>query len=159
EKINQQGDSNLLGVYKTNDSGLNWQRIFPSVPDFLGTQGGYNNVIAVSPTNPQVVFVAGAGTGPNHGVQHVFMTADGGNTFLDIGTAGNPPAGPHTDSHAGTFDSTGRFLLGSDGGIFRLSPPSQTLTPTTPVTALTWVSLSGNSLANPNITALNTLQF
>src|SRR5207244_8334754 len=53
EKVNQQGDSNLLGVYKTNDSGLNWQRIFPSVPDFMGTQGGYNNVIAVSPTNPQ----------------------------------------------------------------------------------------------------------
>jgi hypothetical protein len=159
EKFQPSGASNLLGVYRSNDSGLNWQRIFVGVPDFFGQQGDYNNVVAVSPTNPQVVFVAGAGNGANQGTNHIFMSADGGTTFLDISTAGTPGAGPHTDSHAGAFDSTGRLLLGSDGGIFRLSPPSQTLTPTTQVGSLTWVSLSGNSLSNPTITGLNTLQF
>ncbi|HTK76960.1 MAG TPA: SdrD B-like domain-containing protein, partial [Gemmataceae bacterium] len=151
--------SNLLGVYKTNDSGINWQRILVGIPDFLGGQGAFNNVIAVSPTNPQVLFVAGAGVGNLQGTQHVFMSADGGATFLDIGTAGTPPAGPHTDSHVGVFDAQGRLLLGTDGGIFRLSPPSQTLTPTTAVGSLTWVSLNGNNLSSPTITALNTLQF
>ena len=64
------GDSagGFLGVYKTSDSGVNWQRVLARttlangvpVGNFFNTQGDYDNTVTVSPTNPNVVIVGGA---------------------------------------------------------------------------------------------------
>jgi hypothetical protein len=135
----------LLGVYKTTDSGFNWQRIM-STPNFLGTQANYDNMIAVSPFDPNICIVGGQ--------TQVLITRDGGlfgdASWTDISAING--FGPHVDHHAGVFDSNGDFLNGNDGGIHKLIAPASP-------TAANWVSLNGNNLSNPTVTALNTVQF
>src|SRR5207253_2256808 len=111
----------LLGLYKSTDSGTNWQKLI-NCPNYLGApsnaQGGYDNVVTVSPFNPNIAIMAGDGQGAFQSMQLVIMTTDGGQTFTDIGV-GAGPTSPHTDFHAGAFDSTGAYLGGNDGGLFK----------------------------------------
>jgi hypothetical protein len=104
-------------LLKSSDSGATWNNISPP-GNYLGQQGWYDNVAAISPTDPNVIFVAGVGYGSNH----IFETRDGGTSWTDLtsDTAGNSP---HTDSHAMAFDANGKLLLGNDGGIWRLDNP------------------------------------
>jgi hypothetical protein len=147
---NLQGGGGLLGVYKTTDAGTNWQRLGTPpnyVLDYMNGAGSYTNVIAVSPTNVNIVIVGGTGLGPIGNSQGVLETTNGGATFADITTT-NGTSG-HTGDHAGVFDSLGNFLMGTNGGLFKL---------TTGITAH-WVSLNGSSTSNPNVTALDTIQY
>jgi hypothetical protein len=156
------GDEVLLTVEKTTDGGVNWTRLGTPpnfVANYLGTQGGYDNVVQVSPTNPNEVIFAGQSSGGFQGVQNlggILLSTDGGATFTDINTAGSAANGnqtsPHTDDHAGVFDSNGDFLLGCDGGLFEYTFGATLATSA-------WVSLNGTSTSNPTITALDTIQF
>ena len=144
------GNQVLVGVYKTTDGGVNWQRLGTPpnyVPDFLGTQGGYDNVIVVSPTNPNEVILAGDGTGAVQATGAVLLTTNGGATFTDITTANG--TSPHTDDHAGEFDSNGNFLMGCDGGFVKYTFGAKPK----------WSSLNGTNTSSPTVTALNTIQF
>jgi hypothetical protein len=144
------GDEVLLGVYKTTDGGSNWRKLGTPpnfVPNYLGTQGGYDNVIIVSPTDPNEVIMAGDGNGPSQATGAVLLTTDGGNTFTDITTANG--TSPHTDDHAGQFDSNGNFIMGCDGGLVKYTFGA----------APRWSSLNGTNTSNPTVTALNTIQF
>ncbi len=139
--------NNLLGVYRSNDAGLNWVKL-TQAPDYLGTQASYDNTIAVSPTDPNVLYLGGQ-------TQCVLSTnANAADptavTFTDVSTIAGK--GPHVDHHAAVFDSRGNVLDGDDGGIFRMS-----FNPSGAPAA--WVSLNGNGAQNPTITALNTVQF
>ena len=60
------------------------------------------------------------------------------------GTDGN---GPHADHHGIGFDANGKLLVGTDGGLWRLTNPA--------VGSIQWTNLNGNV---PNA-ALNTIQF
>lgn len=64
------GQTNHSRIYKSTNSGVNWDNVYNDSPsDFLNTshigsdntQGWYNNVIAVSPTDPNVVVAGGVG--------------------------------------------------------------------------------------------------
>ncbi len=100
----------LVGLYKSTDFGERWLRM-PNAPSYAGGSAWYSNCIAVSPTNPNVVFVGGFST---------FRTLDGGETWEDNtkSYAGGPV---HPDHHSFTFSPTepGTLYLCTDGGAFR----------------------------------------
>jgi hypothetical protein len=137
----------LLGVYRSNDSGTNWSRIF-AAPNFLGNQADYDNTINVSPFNPNVVFIAGQ--------TQIFQSqnANAANplniTWTDVTNVNG--TGTHPDNHSSAFDSNGNFLIGNDGGPWKLTLQGFT-------TPVSWSSLSGNSASNPVVSGLNTIQF
>ncbi len=152
------GKSRYLATYKSSDSGVNWTNLV-NAPDYMGSQGDYDLAIIVSPTNPNVVIATGVGSGFEQSVNLVVMSNDGGITWRD-GISGTGAAlGPHTDSHALAFDASGRLLIGTDGGMFRLNNatlPAPTLIPPFNGAIPNWVSLNG-AINVPG--ALNTIQF
>jgi photosystem II stability/assembly factor-like uncharacterized protein len=117
----------LLGFYKTTDGGTNWTRL-TSTPDYCTPICGYANVIAVQPTNPNVVFAGGGFT------TTLVRSLDGGSTWATLQSAQNFGF-LHADMHALAFFPDGNTLyLGNDGGAYV----------TTQITA-----------SNPSFTALN----
>jgi photosystem II stability/assembly factor-like uncharacterized protein len=111
------------GVFRSLDGGNSWSqdlgaKILPNA--WVGS-------IKTSPTDPDVVFIALAGTGHSH----VFRSEDGGLTWLDIDKARLPDAActaialPRADSM--------RVYVSSDAGVFVSSDRGDT-----------WQRLSGN---------------
>ena len=101
----------LLGFYKTTDGATNWMRL-NSTPDYCTPQCGYDNVIAVQPTNPNVVFAGGAFT------TTLVRSLDGGTTWTTLQSAQNFGF-LHADMHALAFFPNGNTLyLGNDGGAY-----------------------------------------
>jgi photosystem II stability/assembly factor-like uncharacterized protein len=110
------GQTNHSRIYKSTNSGVNWTNVYNDDPsDFLNTshfgadntQGWYNNVLAVSPTDPNVVVAGGVG---------IVRTTNGGTSWYYINTYA---VGPHPDQHALAFDpsSPSRVYIGNDGGV------------------------------------------
>lgn len=155
--------SNYLATYKTTDSGVNWTNLV-NAPDYMKDQGDYDVAIVVSPTNPNVVFAGGDGQGAQQSTQLVVVTNDGGLTWRDAIAGSGATLGPHTDIHAMAYDKSGRLLVGSDGGMFRLNNATLSapaLAPPFGGVAPNWVSLNGSApgSVNPAGGALNTIQF
>ena len=126
------GDGTL---WRTTDSGATWSMmgspppslacangvcvpIPPFVTNFctemFSAQCGYDNVIAVDPTDPSIIFVGG---------QDLWVTFDGGASWTDVGGYGGQSlAGGniHADQHAVAFSPADhqRIFAGTDGGIW-----------------------------------------
>ncbi len=103
----------LLGLYVTRDGGANWTKL--KVPDYfrepgkpIAAQGDYDNVLAVSPTNPNVLFAGGV---------KLLSTRNGGATWTNLTSSYSL----HTDQHALVFAS-GTLYIGNDGGVYALGP-------------------------------------
>lgn len=103
----------LLGLYASRDGGASWRKL--RVKDYLrepGTpiaaQGDYDNVLAVSPTDPNVVYAGGV---------DLVASANGGRTWQDL----TDHYYLHTDQHALTF-SQGTLYIGNDGGVYAVQP-------------------------------------
>ncbi|MCA9751467.1 MAG: T9SS type A sorting domain-containing protein, partial [Gemmatimonadetes bacterium] len=93
--------SSLRGVYRTTDGGVTWTDVSPH--EFLWGQGWYNNTIAVSPTDPDLVLAGGG---------ELLRSTDGGATW----TGANDPA-LHADFHACEWSADGtQVWVGHDGG-------------------------------------------
>jgi SdrD B-like domain/FG-GAP-like repeat/FG-GAP repeat len=152
------GKSRYLATYRTTDSGVNWTNLV-NAPDYMRDQADYDLAIIVSPTNPNVVIAAGDGGGPNQNTGLVVTSNDGGTTWRDLIAGSGATLGPHTDVHALAFDKSGRLLLGSDGGMFRLNNatlPAPQFIPPYGGAIPNWVSLNG---AKNVAGGLNTIQF
>ncbi|NOX61372.1 MAG: hypothetical protein GXP42_05430 [Chloroflexi bacterium] len=127
-------------IYKTTDGGQSWT-LLQNAPNYCSSQCGYDNIIAVHPTNANIVYIGGnlIGGDPWRGVVH--KTTDGGQTWQDLtpGTANNKMV--HPDMHAITFKpgNPNEVWIGNDGGVFRSTDGGQT-----------WEHVNAN---------LNTLQF
>jgi uncharacterized repeat protein (TIGR01451 family) len=146
-------NGHLYSLERSTDGGATWNNITANLngDDYLadpytGGQGGYDNVIEIDPTNPNVVFAAGDVHDQTNFVEGgIVESQDGGLTWTDgtthpdinTGTAGNN--GPHSDYHALAFDADGRLVVGNDGGVWRLD--SNALTPTPDIL---WTDLNGN---------------
>lgn len=79
------------------------------------TQGSYNMVLAVHPTNPNLIIIGGV---------ELYRSTDGMTTPLDAGDGnivGGSVENSHTDQHIVIFDPTNPDVLlnGNDGGIKR----------------------------------------
>ncbi len=101
----------LLGFFKTNDGGTNWTQL-TSTPDYCTPQCSYDNVIAVQPSNPNVVFAGGAFE------TTLVRSLDGGTTWTTLQSAASSGF-LHADMHALAFFPNGNTLyLGNDGGAY-----------------------------------------
>jgi photosystem II stability/assembly factor-like uncharacterized protein len=97
--------SQLLGLFKTSDGGMNWTQL-TNIRNYL-VQGAWANAIAVDPTNADIVFAAGT---------PVERSTDGGATWTEVATG----ASLHGDHHALAFSSDGTTLYdGNDGGAWK----------------------------------------
>ncbi len=115
------GASTLLGLYKTVDGGVNWTKL-SNTPDYCNPLCWWSNVIAVQPTNPNVVFAGGADLF-NFGAKTLIRTLDGGNTWSDVSTTA--ATNLHADIHALAFSSDGsKLYVGTDGGVWSTTNPT-----------------------------------
>jgi photosystem II stability/assembly factor-like uncharacterized protein len=103
--IARDDNDQMLGVYKTTQATVDtpaWTNVSPS-SNFMGSQGWYDNIIGVSPTNPDVVLVGGVSA---------YRTTNGGTSWSSV-------SGPHVDHHAIEWASNGTEVWnGNDGGLF-----------------------------------------
>jgi photosystem II stability/assembly factor-like uncharacterized protein len=100
----------LAGLYKTTDFGHAWTKC-PNAPEYAGGQSWYDNYLAVSPVNPNIIFVGGTST---------YRSIDGGDTWED-NTRSYAGGRIHPDHHFLTFDPNNpkTAYLCTDGGVFR----------------------------------------
>lgn len=98
-------ESNLMGIWRTGDGGLNWTQVWATGAS-CGAQCWYNMTIAVSPSDPEMVLFGGVS---------LFRSIDGGLTFQDVRD------GIHVDQHYLTFDPQDPSVVyvGNDGGIYK----------------------------------------
>lgn len=110
----------IIGFNQTTDEGKKWQDLL-STPQYCGTQCSYDNIIAVSPLDPNVVLVGGSFDQPKDptGSKTVAISSDAKHEkWFDLSLGGNT-VGLHADTHAITFSPDGKkVLVGTDGGVW-----------------------------------------
>jgi photosystem II stability/assembly factor-like uncharacterized protein len=115
--VEDSSNYNLLGLYKTVDGAANWS-LLPNAPNFCSTQCWYDIVLAVSPTNANLVVAGGVYT-YHPGGSAITTSLDGGMTWAD------QSPGLHPDTHALAFSPDGSTLYtGDDGGVWSTSAPA-----------------------------------
>lgn len=95
--------SPLAGFFKSTDGAATWRQLPGQA--YCSNQCWYNNVVAVSPTDPNLLLGGGVS---------LVQSTDDGNTWL-------PAAGPgfHVDQHAIAFTADGSHVFaGNDGGVW-----------------------------------------
>jgi len=127
------GDTfNLLGVYTTANGGGSWIATASQPINYFGEPGGapgqgwYDQMIAVDPTNSQIVYAGGT---------LAVATADGGASWsmiADVYCSGNalPCHGPiHPDQHAAAFrvvsGAPSVLYVANDGGLWQTPDGTQ----------------------------------
>ena len=127
---------NLLGIFKTTDSGATWNDL--RAPDICNAvpQCWYDMTIRVHPSNADVVFAAGSLT--------ILRSINGGSTWAQIN---DPFIGPngvhmHVDEHYLAFTPDGsKLYVANDGGVY-----SATNVASGALSAISWTELN-NTLA------------
>ena len=102
----------LVGLYRTTDDGTTWTSQATS-PNYLGTQGWYDNSITVKTTDPNVVLVGGldiysSTTGRTGLVQKSSWSTSNTNMFS------------HADIHRLDYNGSVLYCC-SDGGVYKSS--------------------------------------
>ncbi|MCB2205168.1 T9SS type A sorting domain-containing protein [bacterium] len=101
--------THLIGVFKTTDAGAQWTRL--DVPfDYMVSQGWYDNIMGVHPTNPDIAYAGGV---------KIVFTRDGGESWERVKDQGYGGI-VHVDQHAIDFNRSDPSIvyLGNDGGFF-----------------------------------------
>ena len=111
-----------LALFRSVDAGATWSRVAASGIPFFGL---FTLVIAVDPTNPDLVYLGGVS---------LYRSTNGGADFSAIGGQGATPT-IHVDHHALAFDPADPSTIfdGSDGGIHKSTDRGES-----------WVSLNSN---------------
>jgi uncharacterized protein (TIGR03437 family) len=111
-------NANLLGFYRSADAGATWTGL-SKTPDFCSPQCGYNNVLAVHPSDPNTIYAGGV---------RMYRSSDAGATWVDV-TPG------YVDQHALAFSSNPvKLYAGDDGGMWGSTAPQ--------ASPLVWTSLN-----------------
>ncbi len=118
-------DMGFYGLYRSDDDGANWYKtantdnknLLGWAPHGLdaGGQGYFTLSIAVSPANPEVVYVGGV---------NIWKTIDGGTTWtLNAQYYGGGATYAHADVHLLTYNPLNGVLYNAnDGGLYKHLP-------------------------------------
>jgi len=100
----------LLGVYRTTNGGDNWT-LQSSSPNYMSSQGWYDNAVTVIPGNPNGVIVGGL---------DVYSSTNGGVTLAkkSAWATSDPLQFSHADIHYLTYNGNVLYCC-SDGGVYR----------------------------------------
>ena len=130
------GTSNNM-VQKSTNAGATWSVIANPVPG-LSLYGYYDNVLAVSPVDEKVVYVAGF---------NMAHSTNGGTTWSAV------PVAQHPDNHVIKFapGSSTTLFSGNDGGIFESTNSGTTWKSLNKGLAITQFYRLGVSKTNPNV--------
>ncbi|WP_124979231.1 T9SS type A sorting domain-containing protein [Nonlabens xiamenensis] len=103
--------ANLVGVYRSIDSGINFVDTGNTSDILEHRQGWYNLALEVSPTNADIIYT---------GCLNVWKSFNGGTTFSKVNNWNSPsqPVYTHADIHQIRQFGNELFVL-SDGGVYR----------------------------------------
>jgi photosystem II stability/assembly factor-like uncharacterized protein len=122
-------------VQRSTDGGTTWST---TTPPGVTLYGYYDNVLGVSPVDPNIVIVAGF---------DIRKTNNGGTSWSSV------PAAGHVDNHCIRFapGSSTTILSGNDGGLFRTSDGGSTWTSLNKGLAITQFYRLGLSKLTPTL--------
>ena len=118
----------LVGIYLSQNSGATWASMTTNLPDTNpGGQASTNLAVAIDPSNPNIVYVAGDAKRTGVATVPAFRLTLTGSTFsvdslTDDRTANGSTV--HADARTMVFDASGRLVFGGDGGIYLRSNPT-----------------------------------
>lgn len=126
-------NSFLRGVWRSADSGINWERIAPAYDGVTpgsfspfssggSGQGGYDNIITVVPGAPDRIILGGIDC-------YTWNTTGNWEQISQWFLSPTNPNYVHADNHEMVWDSWGRLYIGNDGGV-AFSDNAGTETPT-----------------------------
>lgn len=100
----------LLGLYRTTDGGTTWI-LQASSPNYLGSQGWYDNAVTVNPTDPNIVIVGGL---------DLYVSTTGGTGLIQKSSWSTSSSGnmTHADIHRLEYNGSNLFCM-SDGGVYK----------------------------------------
>lgn len=121
--LENNANSDLLGVWRTTNTGANWTQMTSPVdadggvtPGFTRTQAWYDLTIAVDPNNANTIFAGGI---------DLFKSTNGGSAWAQISHwyGGFGFQEVHADQHTIVFEpgSSSVIYFGNDGGVYRTS--------------------------------------
>jgi hypothetical protein len=108
------GDGTMLGIYKTTDGGALWSLAY-NTSNHYASQGWYDLIIAVDPTNPNKVYSGGL---------DLWSSTNGAASFTQRSHWNFSPGHPqyvHADQHGWAFhpDDPTHVYAACDGGLFQ----------------------------------------
>ncbi len=118
-----QNGSTFGAIFKSTDGGDNWTYLNSLQDSYCGDQCSYDNILAVHPTNPDVLLAGGQALYSNGlpGIDGViFRTTNGGSSWsTNAGTSASTTV--HPDLHAIAFapSNPNVIWIGNDGGVYR----------------------------------------
>jgi photosystem II stability/assembly factor-like uncharacterized protein len=100
----------LVGLYRTTDGGTTWTSQ-ATTPNYLGSQGWYDNAVTVHPTDPNIVIVGGL---------DLYVSTTGGTGLVQKSSwsTSNSQNMTHADIHRLAFNGTNLYCM-SDGGVYK----------------------------------------
>ncbi len=103
-------------LYKSVNGGASYALVFSGSPDYLGSQGWYDNALWVDPTNANTLVVGGI---------DLWKSTDGGLSFSQISNWQQAPNSAHADNHFVVeqpgFDGAANrtVFFTNDGGVYK----------------------------------------
>ena len=100
----------LVGLYRTTDGGTTWTSQ-ATTPNYLGSQGWYDNAVIVHPTDPNTVVVGGL---------DLYVSTTGGTGLVQKSSwsTSNSQNMTHADIHRLAYSGTSLYCM-SDGGVYK----------------------------------------
>ncbi len=108
-------------IYRSADGGASWE-LLRNTPNYCSQQCDYDNIIAVSPNDANLVYIGGSFISNEQGwAGMVHKTTNGGQSWQDVTPGGAVTRVVHPDMHAITFKpgNANEIWIGNDGGVFR----------------------------------------
>jgi hypothetical protein len=116
--IGNPSSGHLSGVFRSTNQGATWTQL-TSVSDFCAPQCNYDNIIAVHPQNPNVIYLGGSADNLNNGVGTFLRVTNADTAAVASEISGDNTVWLHSDQHAIAIAQDGSVLYaGNDGGVW-----------------------------------------